>query len=77
MQTQPLDAVGTTAYPGSDSVLPNKPMVLELVQGRKEHLYWENVPEKVRKHAVQRALNLRVGGNLNLKPASHGGQPPK
>ncbi|EIN11043.1 hypothetical protein PUNSTDRAFT_112817 [Punctularia strigosozonata HHB-11173 SS5] len=31
-------------------------IVLELVQGRKEQLYWEKVPEKVRKQAVEKAI---------------------
>ena len=29
---------------------------LELLEGRREEVYWENVPEKVRAQAVQRAL---------------------
>ena len=30
-------------------------MELELLEGRREEMYWENVPEKVRALAVQRA----------------------
>ncbi|THH14124.1 hypothetical protein EW146_g6169 [Bondarzewia mesenterica] len=47
---------------GKDSTLATtrKPLRLELVQGRKEELYWERVPEKVRRQAVQRALSLNL-----------------
>jgi len=31
---------------------------MELVEGKKEELYWEKVPEKVRRQAVQNALVL-------------------
>lgn len=29
---------------------------MELVTGKREQLYWEKVPEKVRRQAVQKAL---------------------
>ena len=32
-------------------------LVIEIVQGKKEELYWEKVPEKVRRQAVQKAIN--------------------
>ena len=37
---------------------PKKPIVIELVEGKKEELYWEKVPEKTRRQAVQNALKL-------------------
>lgn len=43
----------------ADGIVPSvsvKAIVLELVEGKKEELYWEKVPEKVRQQAVQKAL---------------------
>lgn len=37
---------------------PAKPIVMELVEGKKEELYWEKVPEKSRRQAVQKVLTL-------------------
>jgi hypothetical protein len=31
---------------------------MELVLGKREELYWDKVPEKVRKEAVRRAVNF-------------------
>lgn len=51
-QSNGLDAVG--APPSG----PTKSIVVELVEGKKEELYWEKVPEKARHQAVQNALQL-------------------
>ena len=37
---------------------PKKPILMELVGGKKEELYWERVPEKARRQAIQNALKL-------------------
>jgi len=45
----------------ADGVAPSalkKPIVIELVEGKKEELYWEKVPEKTRRQAIQNALKL-------------------
>lgn len=47
-QSSGLDAVGVSASSGA--------ITMELVQGVKEELYWNKVPEKVRNQAVQKAL---------------------
>lgn len=39
-----------------------KPIIVELVEGKKEELYWEKVPEKSRRQAVQNILQLSGGG---------------
>ncbi len=36
-------------------------MKLEVVTGRREELYWEKVPEKIRKQAVQKAIASSSG----------------
>jgi len=43
---------------GAAPSAPRKPIVMELVEGKKEELYWERVPEKARRQAVQNALKL-------------------
>ena len=48
----------------ADGVVPSmqmKPIIMELIEGKKEELYWEKVPEKARRQAVQSAL--RLSGN--------------
>jgi hypothetical protein len=47
---------------GSPSVPDMKAITLERVLGRKEELYWEKVPEKVRRAAVDRAR----GGSVDM-----------
>jgi hypothetical protein len=51
-QSTGLDADGVVP------LVPTKPIVMELVGGKKEELYWEKVPEKARRQAVQNALRL-------------------
>lgn len=51
-QSNGLDADG--AVPSA----PKKPIIMELVEGKKEELYWEKVPEKTRRQAVQNTLKL-------------------
>ncbi|KAJ3510064.1 hypothetical protein NLJ89_g4883 [Agrocybe chaxingu] len=62
-QTSGLDAAGTAQdQPGS------KPVEPELVLGKREGLYWDKVPEKVRKQAVEKALRLvRTGAEEGRK----------
>ncbi|KAG6844356.1 hypothetical protein H0H87_007537 [Tephrocybe sp. NHM501043] len=52
-QERGLDEVGT--YSDGTSL----PVIMELVTGKREQLYWEKVPEKVRRQAVQKALELQ------------------
>ncbi|PFH47126.1 hypothetical protein AMATHDRAFT_7056 [Amanita thiersii Skay4041] len=44
-----------------------KPIVVEKVLGRKEEVYWERVPEKVRKQAVQKAIMMQDGEGGNAR----------
>jgi len=50
-QTRGLDDMGTSP------VDTHAALVIEIVQGKKEELYWEKVPEKVRRQAVQKAIS--------------------
>ena len=42
---------------------------MELVEGKKEELYWEKVPEKARRQAVQNALKL--SGDTDTPTGNH------
>ena len=59
-QTRGLDDVGTSPV-GTHAAL-----VIEIVQGKKEELYWEKVPEKVRRQAVQKAVSGQQTKELHL-----------
>jgi len=53
----------------ADGAVPSvqtKHIFVELIEGKREELYWEKVPEKARRQAVQNALRLsdRHGGAL-------------
>ncbi|KAF9234358.1 hypothetical protein BU15DRAFT_90007 [Melanogaster broomeanus] len=48
-----LDATGRR--PTGD----DKPISVEIIQGKKEELYWEKVPEKVRRQAVDKAVKAQ------------------
>ena len=40
---------------------------MERVQGKKEEVYWERVPEKVRRQAVERVVEAQhVGGEASF-----------
>lgn len=42
---------------------------MELVLGKREELYWEKVPEKVRREAVRRAVDLIQGTAMDIEGA--------
>jgi hypothetical protein len=44
---------------------------MEIVRGKREELYWDKVPEKVRKQAVQKAVDAQV--QLDADAESHNG----
>ncbi|KAG6882223.1 hypothetical protein C0993_011466 [Termitomyces sp. T159_Od127] len=66
-----LDDIGRPSESEPDGKSP--PVVVELVTGKREQLYWEKVPEKIRRQAVQKALGSARGsvalsvesGNVN------------
>jgi hypothetical protein len=47
-----------------------KSIVVELVEGKKEELYWEKVPEKARQQAVQNGLRLSGDGDVRAETHS-------
>jgi xRRM domain len=52
---------------GSNDVKTGKSIVLDVVTGVRESLYWDKVPENVRRQAVMKQLGLdtRNGSNDN------------
>ncbi|EKM59920.1 uncharacterized protein PHACADRAFT_206140 [Phanerochaete carnosa HHB-10118-sp] len=51
VQTEGLDSTGTRRTDGKQ-----KAIIVELVSGEREELYWAKVPEKVRRQAVEKAV---------------------
>ena len=51
-QSQGLDDIGAPTDTERGSI------TTELVVGKREELYWQKVPEKIRKQAVQKVLDL-------------------
>ena len=39
-----------------------KPVIIEVVEGKKEEIYWQKVPDKVRRQAVEKAILALSGG---------------
>jgi len=74
-QASGLDGVGSSV--GSTlSASPSKPIELEMVLGKREEVYWEKVPEKVRRQAVDKAFALIHGATTNAVDESTAGAGP-
>lgn len=52
LQKDGLDVAGTTDIPGSQM-----PIQAELIQGKREKIYWEKVPSKVKQEALSLSRN--------------------
>ncbi|KAG2042062.1 hypothetical protein BDR03DRAFT_912464 [Suillus americanus] len=59
VQSHGLDDTGKTPGPSQ------KTIATEIIEGKKEEVYWEKVPEKVRRQAVEKAVKA-----LNGKPSA-------
>ncbi|KAF9651930.1 hypothetical protein BDM02DRAFT_3110066 [Thelephora ganbajun] len=67
-----INLLAQSAGLDADGVVPPAPtkhIVMELVEGKKEELYWEKVPEKARRQAIQNALGL--SGDTDTPPGTH------
>ena len=55
-------------------VQDDKPIVMERMQGKKEELYWEKVPEKVRRQAVDKAVKAQLSPDVesSVSPTTNG-----
>lgn len=60
-QDRGLDDSGNT-FPANKSA---SVITIEIVQGKREELYWDNVLEKVRRQAVQKAVGAQLQSNAN------------
>ncbi|KAG8801732.1 hypothetical protein FRC17_006566 [Serendipita sp. 399] len=56
VQLDGSDAVGTTLSSGPEE--SNRHIVTELVEGRAEAIYWEKVPEKIKRAAISKMIKL-------------------
>jgi hypothetical protein len=59
VQSHALDDTGRPCPPSST----DKPITVELVLGKKEAVYWEKVPEKIRRQAATGAVSAVDGGD--------------
>ncbi|KAI0758035.1 hypothetical protein C8Q74DRAFT_1452023 [Fomes fomentarius] len=59
VQLQGLDGAGSLPPPSSSV----KPITAEIVDGEREELYWNKVPEKVRREAVRKAIAQMAAGD--------------
>jgi len=62
IQSHGLDDIGES--PGASK----KAITTEIIEGKKEEVYWEKVPEKVRRQAVEKVVKV-LSGNQPLMPA--------
>ncbi|KAG1782921.1 hypothetical protein EV702DRAFT_1040730 [Suillus placidus] len=62
VQSHGLDDIGKT--PGASQ----NPITTEIIEGKKEELYWEKVPEKVRRQAVEKAVKAVIGKQSSAPP---------
>lgn len=67
IQISGLDNTGHTA--GGES-----PIIAELVQGRLEELYWERVPEKIRRALVQKMIPNQTSAQVTTDTAKANGR---
>ncbi|KAL4081447.1 hypothetical protein V8B97DRAFT_27979 [Scleroderma yunnanense] len=69
VQSNGLDDTGRT--PEKDE----KEIKMEVIQGKKEELYWEKIPEKVRRQAVEKAIQAQspdASTSSNVVPSVRG-----
>ncbi|KAJ3532946.1 hypothetical protein NMY22_g7542 [Coprinellus aureogranulatus] len=79
IQISGLDDTGSPSSTSMSDLAKNasKPIAVEVVLGTREQMYWEKVPEKVRRSAVEKAVQLKSGngpGERNKKAGDGGGQ---
>ncbi|KAF8914388.1 hypothetical protein CPB84DRAFT_1841100 [Gymnopilus junonius] len=73
IQTAGLDGVGTLRSSPNQERVKSEGMIPELVLGKREELYWEKIPEKVRRQAVEKALSVLDGSEGRDNSATHEG----
>ena len=57
-QTHGLDVLGRTPLKDDKSI------AMERVRGKKEELYWDKIPEKVRRQVVDKAVNAQLASGV-------------
>ena len=59
VQDRGLDDSGTSISSMNSRL---KPVIIEVVEGKREEIYWQKVPDKVRRQAVEMAILALSGG---------------
>lgn len=59
VQDRGLDDSGTSISSMNSGM---KPIIIEVVEGKREEVYWQKVPDKVRRQAVEKAILVLSGG---------------
>ena len=59
VQERGLDDSGTSISSMNSGM---KPITIEVVEGKREEVYWQKVPDKVRRQAVEKAILALSGG---------------
>lgn len=59
VQDRGLDGSGTSLSSMNSGM---KPVIIEMVEGTKEEVYWQKVPDKVRRQAVEKVILALSGG---------------
>lgn len=62
VQANGLDDTGSPLSSVSSSSGDLKPITAEVVLGTREQVYWQKVPEKIRRGAVEKAVQLQAAG---------------
>ena len=67
-QAHGLDTTGRTPVQNDSSI------VMGRIQGKKEELYWEKIPEKVRRQGVNRAVKAQLTPDVesSVSPTTNG-----
>ncbi|KAJ3764313.1 hypothetical protein EV360DRAFT_65613 [Lentinula raphanica] len=68
VQEMPLDDNGVDLTFDTEKAGASKHIEVEVVQGKKEEIYWEKVPMKVRQEAVRKALSISNATSSRSEP---------
>ncbi|KAJ3824021.1 hypothetical protein EV361DRAFT_353297 [Lentinula raphanica] len=68
VQEMPLDDNGVDLTIGAEKAGASKHIEVEVIQGKKEEIYWEKVPMKVRQEAVRKALSISNATSSRSEP---------
>jgi hypothetical protein len=74
VQTNGLDDTGSSILSSKQKDV--KPIVVEVVSGRREEMYWQKVPERISRGAVEKAVKLQCKAGAGDKEEDGGERQP-